>query len=508
VAGGDQVNTSNHHGSHRELLTQVDGPVAGTCRVDAIIVPTARPAAHLRVAIDLAAQLGCPLITLHSGYSKTVAARELANSKSVDLVAVDMKRLPHGMLPSFGTTSLLANTVFERRTDTSSKRNIGLLLARALGWQHIVFLDDDICIQQAEHLTDAVRLLHKYDGVGLTGSGFPDNSVVCHAHRKTGGFQDTFIGGGALAVNAMTFNSFFPDIYNEDWFFLLREDIRLRPIARTSGIAIQRPYDPFANDQRARAEELGDVLAEGIFWLFDEHKPVEKADRAYWRDFLDKRQSLITEILGRLDDANVEPAERGRMRAALKAARGRSAIIEPQLCVDYLNSWLDDRDKWAIHLDKITGTLTEIPRPTVDEMLAGLRYEQPSDQLPDQDVTDLRTVIHGDPVGQPVPMNTFNPPVPPVAVPKTFVKARRVKVVQLDGQRRRGESTLKQHPFRELDKSGADSLVAVGDQEHLELGDQRNVAEVPLDLRLLGWFPPEVDGADHPGVVPSGQEHA
>ncbi len=500
------MTSPNHHGSHRELLTQVDDAPAGRCQVDAIIVPTARPAAHLRVAVDLAAQLSCPLITLHSGHSSIVAARKLAHDKSVDHVAVDMKRVPHGMLPHFGTTSLLTGTVFERRTDTSQKRNIGLLLARALGWHHIVFLDDDICIPRAECLTDAVRLLHTFDGVGLTVTGQLDNSVVCHAHRKTGGFQDTFIGGGALAVNAMTYNSFFPEIYNEDWFFLLGEDTRLRPVARTSGIAIQRPYDPFANEQRARVEELGDVLAEGIFWLLDLGKRVEDADRSYWRDFLDKRRRLITEILGRVDDTEVDESVRARMKAALKAARGRSTIIKPELCVEYLNKWLEDRETWANHIDKNSKILVDVPRPTVDEMLTRLRFEQPSDQLSDQNVADFHSVVHG-PVEPPVAMNTFDAPVPPVTIPKTFIQPRRVNIAQLDRQRRRGESTLKQHPFRELDKSRADALVAVGDPEHLKLGDQRSAQEVLANLWLLGRFPPEVDGSDHPGTIPGGEQH-
>ena len=54
--------------------------------------------------------------------------------------------------------------------------------------------------------------------------------MVCHAIRDTGGKQGTFVGGGALAVAVDRVDSFFPDIYNEDWFYLLRDDGRLRPV--------------------------------------------------------------------------------------------------------------------------------------------------------------------------------------------------------------------------------------------------------------------------------------
>ncbi|MBE1469836.1 hypothetical protein [Kibdelosporangium phytohabitans] len=55
---------------------------------------------------------------------------------------------------------------------------------------------------------------------------------MVHAFRDAGGQQDTFIGG-ALAVGRKSFTSFFPNIYNEDWFFLL-DDTGLRPSAVTA----------------------------------------------------------------------------------------------------------------------------------------------------------------------------------------------------------------------------------------------------------------------------------
>jgi hypothetical protein len=464
------LRSPNHHGSHQKLLTQVDEPSAGRSEVDAIIVPTARPAAYLKPAMELAARLNCPLITLHSRYSSIVAARRLARNKSVDLIAVDMKRVPRDLLPEFGTTTALADTVFERRTDTSSKRNLGLLLARALDWKHVVFLDDDICIPHPEHLTDAVRLLHTFDGVGLTVTGYPDNSVVCHAHRETGGFQETFIGGGALAVNPKTYDSFFPDVYNEDWFFLLGEDTRLRPTARTSGIAIQRPYDPFANDHRARAEEFGDTLAEGVFWLLDQGKRVQDADQDFWEDFLHKRRRLITEILGRVDDADLDPAGRARMRSSLLAARGRSALIEPGLCVRYLRSWVLDRGLWAIHLDKHSGIFANRERPTAEAMLAELSLNSPSRQLLDQHVTGLGD-FNQSAIELPVATIAFDTSMTPMAIPKSLVKPRRVKVGQLNRKRGLGESALEQKPFRELYESGAHALVAVREAEHLQMSD-------------------------------------
>jgi hypothetical protein len=378
MAGADHVSSAIakvslalHHDSHRRLLATVAAPPVGLGEVDAIIVPTARTAAHLRSAVELAAKLRCTLVTLHSQRSSAARLRALADAHCVDAVAVDMRFVPTGALPDFRTTSLLATTPFARGKDTSSKRNLGLLLARLAGWQRVVFVDDDIRIADAQHLTDAVRLLDRFDGVGLTIAGFPDNSVVCHAHRRTGGDQDTFLGGGALAVNTTSCDSFFPDVYNEDWFFLL-DDTHLRPVAKTRGVAIQRPFDPFATESRARSEEFGDCLAEGLFYLLDQGKRVQEANVEHWRAFLDDRRRFICDILGRIDDADLDHGKRSRMKSALQAARERCSLITPELCVHYLTAWRADRARWRHHLDRHAAMLRRIGPPDIDSALAVL----------------------------------------------------------------------------------------------------------------------------------------
>lgn len=66
--------------------------------------------------------------------------------------------------------------------------------------------------------------------------------------------------GGALAVRVERSTSFFPEIYNDGWFFLLDGDKGIQPVA-ISGRVVQYPYDPFRSPDRARAEEFG------MYWL-------------------------------------------------------------------------------------------------------------------------------------------------------------------------------------------------------------------------------------------------
>jgi hypothetical protein len=345
--------TDCHHGSHRDLLEKPKTQVQQLGKIDAIIVPTVRHPANLSDAAQLAIALDCPLITLHSGKwtSAEVAARRLP--AKTDRIAIDVRKRTGLRLPDFATSSILSGTKFDRPTDTSTKRNIGLMLCHMLGWKHIAFLDDDIEIPNPADLELAVGLLDKHNIVGLFVDGYPDNSVVCHAYRMAGGLQKSFIGGGAIVVEAQRVCSFFPDIYNDDWFFMLDDAKGLQSVA-TTGKVNQRPYDPFRNPERARTEELGDVLAEGVFWLLDQGRSLLDADLRHWKDFLVRRRTFINHVLSLVEAApGIEPAEKGRMVEAVKAARGRLTFITPGLCRDYLQGLAADRRLWQRHMKSL-----------------------------------------------------------------------------------------------------------------------------------------------------------
>ncbi|WP_336205312.1 hypothetical protein [Nonomuraea sp. LPB2021202275-12-8] len=335
------LTSSDHHASHRGLLLRPEAP-AGANRIDAIVVPTTRPTPYLRHAVELSKKLRCPLVALCSG-KWTNASQVRAIDHEAEIIAIDVASETALSLPRFRTSSVLPKD-FRRGTDTAAKRNLALALARMLGWRRIVFLDDDIEVSAPDDLRRAAGLLDEFDAVGLSIGGFPDNSVVCHAYRAVGGEQDSFVGGGALAVEISRNIAFFPDIYNEDWFYLLESD-GLRPLAVTGRVK-QATYDPFRNPDRARKEEFGDVLAEGIFWLLDEGRKIDDANQRHWEDFLTRRRRFITGVLRSLPQASVGHEERQRMAEALKASLGRLKRIDPDLCCRYLDAWRADLKAW------------------------------------------------------------------------------------------------------------------------------------------------------------------
>ena len=327
-----------------------------------MIVPAARPVDCLRGAMRLAWQLGAPIVALCTRSASAAEAVALGRETGAHTVAIDV----HGtddLVPTFDTTALLAGTEFWSTTDVSLRRNLGLLIAKVAGWRRILFLDDDISRVNATDARAAATLLDENAAVGLRNIGFPDNSVVCHAYREVGGQQDEFIGGGALAVDPCRTTSFFPRIYNEDWLFLLGDEGPGR-LALT-GEMYQRPYSPYADAGRARREEFGDCIGEGLYWLLDSGRGVDAADAAFWRDFLLRRRRLLEHVLHHAPSV-ADGGERDRLITAVEAARGAGFSITPKLCLDYVRAWRADLMLWR---DYTAGLPT---RPAIEDCMAEL----------------------------------------------------------------------------------------------------------------------------------------
>ncbi len=368
--------------SHAGLLTDssltpslVRG--SGFARPDALIVPSARPASKLLKVAKLAAAIDTRLVVLCSGQAnvsqveKILSAVPFGRGIAVDFGAVKCE--PIHQLTTLTDTFRTANG--GRTGDLSMKRNFGLLLARRCGWNKVVFLDDDVTVLP-EALLRLARQLDSHQIAGMRCLKYPDNSVVCHARRLSGQWQDVFVSGAALGVNCGDRPlPFFPDIYNEDWFFFGEAAARRR--LPRAGEAQQERYEPFASPVRAEHEEFGDLLAEGLYALLasqgsDEFSAVlGRATARYWTSFMQVRQETLATTRALLENRthrrdctpDVESAI-----ASLDAAQRRydNGTISEDSCVGFLDAWLRDTESWQ---DQCAPTNTAL---TVGDALVSL----------------------------------------------------------------------------------------------------------------------------------------
>ena len=310
--------------------------------LDAVVVPTIRPWS-LGPAIKLAREVDCALVILCTGESQASAAAQACGPQA-DHVLVTYLPASAGPDRHLFRTSRHPETEIEPtcHADIARKRNMALRIARLCGWQSVLFLDDDILDISAAEVRRAAALTARYAVAGFRIGYYPDNSVVCHAHRLAGGAQDVFPGGSAMAIDVAQADSLFPPIYNEDWMFLYGA-VRRRSVT-LAGTLSQLAYEPFANSHRAATEEFGEVIAEGLYWLLDDGQDVADATQQFWRDALRRRAELIRRTARQLRDAKDPQAQCALV--SLKAARHRLAGISERSCLSFVRDWQADTETW------------------------------------------------------------------------------------------------------------------------------------------------------------------
>jgi hypothetical protein len=362
AADSQSLKGVQQHASHAALyrdMSCVPAPLLGSRagHLDAIVVPASRPATHLEPAIDLAARLDILLVVLCSKQTRTeqVAKRVSISPGARALVIEIPENWDHPKFPRQTSSQAFRRANAGRASDLSAKRNIGLLLARLHGWNKIAFLDDDITISDTDNVGRLAAQLDRHQVAGMIVREHPDNSVVCHARRDAGLQQDVFLTGAALGVHCNSLPlSFFPDIYNEDWFFFAPE-AAARQLPRV-GYAKQPEYDPYVRSKRARCEEFGDLLAEGLYALIAGEGPsvpfgerLGAATAEYWSLFMDARRQVLTEtksLLVGLLDKNGNGRRIFSAIASLEAAESQLGKITADLCVHFIKAWRKDLADW------------------------------------------------------------------------------------------------------------------------------------------------------------------
>jgi len=324
--------------------------------VDAIVVPTNRSAEHLCSAIKLAAAARCHLIAVYTDSPPAELSTVLVGLRPGQVTLLTVRKGAKDRLLDLGA-SLPQGVISPNALDISRKRNLGLLIGRVCGWTRMLFLDDDIRKLSVAKLSSAAALLDDYPVVGLQVKKFPDASVVGHARRLTGRRQEPFISGGSLLVNPQLLNGYFPPIYHEDWLCIINH-LRAREVA-IGGSVGQLPYLPFTTSERAKLEEFGDILLSGLLWLVHARTRNGVADKAYplketdywreatnarfWRQILEQRAVLLTDITERLTGKNFDGPS---PLPSLGAAQRWLGELKPADFASFTARWLSSLAIW------------------------------------------------------------------------------------------------------------------------------------------------------------------
>lgn len=309
----------------------------------------------------LARETRIPLVVVCSKLVRRRQVIKMATDEDVKAYALDWPPYPANPLGiNFATSSdpQLAAASSVRTRDLSMKRNLGLVLARMLDWKRLMFLDDDIRGIAKEDVDALAAGLSDHSISVLIPDTFEDNSVVCHANRLGGGEQGKFASAGGMGVQCDRDDlAFFPNIYNEDWFFFSEEAASHKIIK--VGESKQVAYDPYDDPDRAVKEEFGDLLAEGLYARLDHEQGLHGADIAYWKAFIQKRSMFharVAESLRRHSERDKNTNIGRNVRAAevsMRAAQSQLGRITPELCHKFIQLWQADLIEWRRYLAKL-----------------------------------------------------------------------------------------------------------------------------------------------------------
>jgi hypothetical protein len=337
-----------------------------------ILLPVSRNLSQglsgLSLAADLALAHDCSLLVICSRQAKVLDFPAVLRDKLGELlILVDLADVKAEWLPPLRSSEHLVNK-FRKPNDVGSKRNIGLAAALALGWEYLMFMDDDIYAAEAgptlspEYLAHALLAMQQdphLKAIGWTLEEFNDNSVVGHARRFVGLPQGVFIGGGALLVRCDPQMPFFPDIYNEDWLFLialLKQFPKEKHVLAWAGAVHQRPYAPF-RVHRAVSEEAGEIVGECLMNLVEDRESGSglAMSPSYWRSALASRRQLLQTIRARVSalaksSDPVGALTRTSLIGAMVAAEKVHHDIKPLDLASFVRAWDDDEAVWHRHL--------------------------------------------------------------------------------------------------------------------------------------------------------------
>ncbi|MGB4847982.1 MAG: hypothetical protein WBP41_08705, partial [Saprospiraceae bacterium] len=102
-------------------------------------------------------------------------------------------------------------------------RNFALEHSTFLGYEKVLFLDDDISEIDEGKIEEGFSVLTKDSFVSCTFKGVEDDSIVGHIAKQVGVVDDgdKMLSGGFLFLSPASISQRFFNIYNEDWIIQL-----------------------------------------------------------------------------------------------------------------------------------------------------------------------------------------------------------------------------------------------------------------------------------------------
>lgn len=351
-------------------------PVEPDDSMDALFVPAAREISESKIdrVAAVAKETGTRLFALVSHKAKAEAMASLLDDMSVPEWWVVMVPDEGYELPFMQFKSPDAIPDHARKdppSNLSDKRNLGSIVGRVMGWERIMFADDDLSFS-ADALRRVSLMLPGRKIVGMecdTRTGFTDKDVVRHAqealieihssinYRGTRTAEPGHISGNSIAANPQVSGLVFPrEIYNEDLIAFHDMHCELSAALAKGSSYRQATYDPFADPERAKTEAFGELVHDALYLPMWDGRTADLNSPAYWDNIIAERIRFIDYMLPGLDSPQKrekfgfmseftkrDAVQEEKIRQALLGALAMNQTFTGEMGVDYLQAWNEDK---------------------------------------------------------------------------------------------------------------------------------------------------------------------
>jgi glycosyltransferase involved in cell wall biosynthesis len=233
------------------------------------------------------------------------------------------------------------------KRDIAAKRNYIILLALLYGFQNIIFLDDDV-IAPPKLIANALSLSTTYGIVGAGVTGMPDLSVIDHIAMLNGVSRPFFLSGHFMAINLRQASQyFFPNMANEDWYYVFLNALRLR-IARIGHI-VHLYWNPFdQTESRAAYEEEGEIIIEGLMRAIgDSRNTCLLRSEAHWSEVISRRRDTLKNL-------GLSPVAQSvtAIRSIVASAERANLAISAQACMKCFADYDARLSQWRLLVEE------------------------------------------------------------------------------------------------------------------------------------------------------------
>ena len=172
-------------------------------------------------------------------------------------------------------------------------RNFALEHSIFIGYEKILFVDDDITEIDKRKVEEGFSVLTEDSFVSCTLKGVVDDSIVGHIAKQVGVIDDgkKMLSGGFLFLSPTSISQRFYNIYNEDWVFQLLEK-KKKQIVLPYSVLHNADKDVNWTIDQALFQELGELVVEGLL----ENENALFMDCQFWNEVIKCRIKFIEEI--------------------------------------------------------------------------------------------------------------------------------------------------------------------------------------------------------------------